>query len=121
MALTIARTPFSVETLNGFSSPEPPGWDIAGALAAGSNAAFVRRPAVHLTYPPCLGLESQIVQGVYAAAHPVGRIGGWRPSTHLESADHAGVIAALLHLVLEEIAIPWIRVERVFAVVAVLI
>jgi 2-haloacid dehalogenase len=27
------------------------GWDIAGALAAGCNAAFVRRPAVDLTYP----------------------------------------------------------------------
>jgi 2-haloacid dehalogenase len=27
------------------------GWDIAGALAAGCHAAFVRRPAVDLTYP----------------------------------------------------------------------
>jgi 2-haloacid dehalogenase len=27
------------------------GWDIAGALAAGCTAAFVRRPAVDLTYP----------------------------------------------------------------------
>jgi 2-haloacid dehalogenase len=28
-----------------------PGWDIAGALAAGCNAAFVRRRGVDLTYP----------------------------------------------------------------------
>ena len=69
----------------------------------------------------CLGLDSQIVQGVYAAAHPVGRIGGLRPATDLESADRVGAIAALLHLVLEEIAIPWIRVERVLGVVTVLI
>lgn len=27
------------------------GWDIAGALAAGCSAAFVRRPAADLTYP----------------------------------------------------------------------
>jgi 2-haloacid dehalogenase len=27
------------------------GWDIAGALAAGCNAAFVRRPAADLSYP----------------------------------------------------------------------
>jgi len=27
------------------------GWDIAGALAAGCNAAFVRRSAADLTYP----------------------------------------------------------------------
>lgn len=27
------------------------GWDIAGAMAAGCNAAFVRRPDVDLTYP----------------------------------------------------------------------
>ena len=61
------------------------------------------------------------MQSVYATAHPVTRIGGLRPSAYLGLANSAGVIAALLHLVFEEIAIPRIGVKTVLAVIAVLV
>src|ERR1035441_11046686 len=66
-------------------------------------------------------LESQIVQGVDAAAEPVGHARGLRTSVELHLAHQPGVIAVLSHLVLEVFVILRNGVEVVFAAVAVLI
>src|ERR1700751_2395985 len=64
--------------------------------------------------------ESQIVQGVHAAAYPVGRVRRWRTAVHLEPADRRGVIAPL-HLALQERVVLRRRVVLVLGVIAVLI
>src|ERR1700756_3107076 len=64
--------------------------------------------------------ESQIVQGVHAAAYPVGRVWRWRTAVHLEPADRRGVIAPL-HLALQERVVLRRRVVLVLGVIAILI
>src|SRR5271156_5926173 len=85
-----------------------------------SNAAAVIRICARASTTSLSRRESQIVQGVHAAAHPVGRVRRWRTAIQLEPADRRGVIAPL-HLALQERVVLWRRVVGMLGVIAVLI
>src|ERR1700743_3530097 len=88
-------------------------------MGAVSSAAVIRIRARAST-TSLSWRESQIVQGVHAAAYPVGRVWRWRTAVHLEPADRRGVIAPL-HLALQELWVLRGRLVLVLGVIAVLI